>query len=316
MLNKNDLSKFTFVFIVFISILTLPTGIFSCDNITHVFVSQNLVNHGNLYLDDVPSWFLNSYTLKFNGVHYYSQYPPGLAILISPIIFILNYLNIGGQISLLQHNQLPQLITLICIKTISIFTYALTSLLIYRISRLLNLQEKTSLIAMITYSFGTIAWVYSGTLFTHSVSTFLNLLSVYFLIVFMNSGNYKNIVLSGLSISMSFWIRFDVILTLIPLLLIPLVYLQTEKESLSYKIRCYMGLLFPILFIGLIFFLYNAYITAQLGEFSYNNNKLLSVITIPNVKTLIDMFAGVHAGLFVFNPILFFWFISYPYFFI
>lgn len=310
---KAELSKLLLIFITFIYILTLPVGLYSTDEITHIFVAQNLIDHGSLYLDDIPEWFFSSYTLRTNGDHYYSQYPPGLAILISPFLLVSKYFNIGTEVSLLRPDEFSQIISIMLSKMVSIISSILTILLIYKICRLLNLQEKTSLIVMITYSFGTIAWIYSGTLYTHSVSTFLNLTSVYFLIVFMTVSGYKNLVISGFFIAVSFWLRLDAILTLIPILLLVLIYIQTKKISISQKIKYVMAISLPIFIVISTFLLYNVYITRGF-QTSYGNI-ITVLLTYPNIRSFFDMFIGLHAGLFIFNPILIFWLFTYPYFF-
>ena len=175
----------------------------------------------------------------------------------------------------------------------------------FLISRIFNLNLKTSVILSFFYAFSTLTWAYSQTSLNSVSMTFFLLLGVLFFIKFIKNDKKLDLVLSSSSLSFAFLIRPDTILAIIPLFGFLLLTLKNRNT----KIQKLTSFTIPLIFVYVI-------------------NRLLYEIRF-DVKTSIlsglpaDYPTAIHTGilgllfspgvgLFIFAPILLTVFVSFP----
>lgn len=186
---------------------------------------QALIKHGSLIIDD--STFSTGDKYLFNH-HFYSDKPPILAILVSPIYLALDSMGISFENHL---NLACYLITLLSIGVLSalglaVFRKILTDFFLTK-------GNWANLITLITGT-GTLILPFSLVFNNHIVSGVLILIGFYFLLKFRRSSHIRAACVSGLFFSLAASIDIGCFL------FIPIGFLLFSRKSIN------AGLLFAI----------------------------------------------------------------------
>jgi hypothetical protein len=129
--------------------------------------------------------FLRPDLAWYNG-HFYSAFPPGVAILGVPFYMLGNIFQLNPVFSFL----VSAIFSVLCAGAL------------YLTGKKLKVSKRSTFFAMLIFSLGSVAWAYSVSLSAHPVSAFFILLS-YLLAISVEPNNKKNLLLTSL-----LWIVF------------------------------------------------------------------------------------------------------------
>ena len=192
---------------------------------------------------------------------------------------------------------------------------SLSTGMIYLICRTYDFSPKTSIIVSLLYGFTTTAWAYSNTSFNIIPEIFFLLWGFLYYRKFQQSHSKSNLIFCGLILGFSFLIRTDAVLIMIPLFLFLLYNLIRHRINLSH-LFCFS--------VPLVVF-YNIYRTIdslRFGSGSISSAKSAEQATSIFTQVIINansipvgfygLFMSPGVGLFIFAPVLFSVFFSFP----
>jgi hypothetical protein len=299
---KDDRFKiFFFALIIYLFSLSVIRAFHSEDEFSYFYLVYSIVENNSFIIDQtVAGHHLNNTEnfVYYNG-NWYSKYPPGLPLLAIPFYLIGSFLW-----QLLGFDGSP----LIVMCSISAVSAAFSLVIIYEFCMFFNFSRVATRATTVTYGFGTIAWVYAKTFFSHSATTLFILLSIYFFISMAKDENtdrvYIKSVLSGITIGLATLIRYTSFLFVVPLAF----YFFQKKMSLK-KIRLVLftiPLLKFILFAGWYNFICfdSPFITGYHLNQLYGNET--ERFTTPIYIGLWGLLISPKRGLFIYSPVLLF----------
>ena len=186
---------------------------------------------------------------------------------------------------------------------------ALSSGLLFFITRTYGFSFKISTFIAFLYSFSTIAFAYSSTGLNVVSGTFLILLTFYFFRIFLLQSKSSYLILCSFVMGFSIIVRFDFIIFSIILTILILYKILIQKNKIKNIIFFILPLLF---FVGIIALTNNI----EFGSPVITGNT--SKTGLDQFSSSFSMYDGVvgllfspGAGLFIFSPILFLIFISF-----
>jgi len=189
-----------------------------------------------------------------------------------------------------------------------VLSTALSLIVVYEFCTFFNFSYIARRLTVLTYGFGTIAWVYAKTFFSHSTAAFFVLLSLYLFVSMTRDENthyvYTKSVLSGIALGLATLIRYTSFLFVFPLV----VYFFRKKISLK-KMRAILFIL-PLLIFILLAGWYNwvcfdsPFITGYSLNPLYGNETIR--FTTPFYVGLWGLLISPKRGLFVYSPVLLF----------
>lgn len=158
--------------------------------------------HNKLDIDEYhnSSYITKTFDIAYNNEHYYSDKAIGLPIIGALIIKILKPFFITDPILSKDYIKFYVLIFLLIALTSSLFS-ALTTVLVYKISRYFTRKDKVRLLIAFTYGFSPLALSYATQYKTHATSTFFAFLCFYLIFKMkkMKHFDVKNIFWAGLA---------------------------------------------------------------------------------------------------------------------
>lgn len=162
----------------------------------------SLAESGNLNVDEFYK-FLKPDVAWYND-HFYSTFPPGTAILATPLYLV------GRMLGLAQ----------VFTYGISILFSIFTVVVIFKITQKLNLSVKTSILSCLIYAVGSMAFPYSVSLSAHPVSAFLLALGfLTFLHIDVTNNNLKHFLLLWFLFGINLFIDYPNLIIYCPLLI-------------------------------------------------------------------------------------------------
>ena len=200
--KKHKLEIFLFFSTFLIYLFT--TGQFvSVNEYSHLALTMAIVENGTFSVNAYVSWFeIKGGVLDvhyYNG-NYYSDKAPGLSFLGVPVYII-------GKTFGLSKSTI--LFSLLCIND---FFAALSVVLVYRLCNFLESDRQINILTSLTYAFGTIAWVYAGTFFSHSTAVFFVLMATYLMFSYIRkTDDYMRLFFAGLSIGYGILVEYTTI---------------------------------------------------------------------------------------------------------
>lgn len=164
----------------------IPPGISEIDGIAMLELAESLVRNHNLRVSPETG------TLGLDG-YYYSRWYPLLSVLAIP--FVAAGLSLG-QIFGLPGNYVAG----VCVLILPALLTAATTSLVVLLALRLGSAKQSAYLAGLSYAFGTIALVYSGTFFTEPLLAFLIAISLYLVLGKTNKEIIGASIFSGLVI--------------------------------------------------------------------------------------------------------------------
>ncbi|MFX1519697.1 MAG: hypothetical protein ACFFCD_07240 [Promethearchaeota archaeon] len=299
---KDDRFKIFFLaLVIYLFSLSVIRAFHSEDEFSYFYLTYSIVENQSFIIDQTVAGHHLSNTENFvyyNG-NWYSKYPPGLPILAIPFYLI------GGFLwQSLGFDGFP----LIAMCSISAFSAALSLVIIYEFCTLFNFSLVAKRATTITYGFGTIAWVYAKTFFSHSTATLFILVGLYFFISMTKDENtdlvYTKSILSGTAIGLATLIRYTGFLFVFPLAF----YFFRKQMSLK-KTRLVLFTI-PLLMFILLAGWYNFICFDSPFITGYHLNQLYGNeterFTTPIYIGLWGLLISPKRGLFIYSPVLIF----------
>jgi len=251
----NQYKLFCLLFIAFMLLflyLSITPGTFASDDIAYLLTVHSLAKCNRLWiwngLDEINATELSMGPLREINGNLYGLYSPFHPFLAYPFYKVFGYKGLF-LLNLLAH--------------------ILTLYLLYRISALFHNDEKFTYLTVITYSIFTFALQYSIDLWPHSISIFLVLSSVYFLLRFyLKLNDYRILFLSGFLSGMAIGVRY--VNAIFSIVLFLFIVLKMQRKSLIYFT---LGFLIPISYLLLI----HQYAFGNIFETNYGN--ILSLLS-------------------------------------
>lgn len=187
----------------------------------------------------------------------------------------------------------------------------------YLICRTFDFNQRTSIILALLLGFTTPVWAYSQTSLNSVPETFFILLGFFYFRKFQKTDYLSHyLILSGISIGFAFLVRPDAALIIIPLILF-LFYLLKNQNN---KIKKFLAFLIPIFLSYGIFHMVN-YIRTGITPLSGISSNVSTLVSdgghpAPVYEGIIGLLLSPGIGLFIFAPILFTVFLSFPNFYV
>ncbi len=270
----------------------------SGDEISSFALTYSIVEKNTFEITDYAKNHHLESSIAYKDNKNYSKYPPGLSFMAIPFYLLGKFIgiNIGLKGRILERYLF------FCCSLLNSLTAAYTTVLVYDICKLLKGSEKACLITAYSYALGTIALIYARTFFSHSLTTFLVVLSVYLLILATKEqeNEKRSIFISGLAIGLSFVVRYSSFL-IIPLLLIFLIFHNRINKIWLFLV--------PVIFLFGLVLWYNYVCFGNPFATGYDYSEYgaeSSYFTTPTYIGLFGLLLGLEKGLFIYCPILFF----------
>jgi hypothetical protein len=271
---------------------------------------RSIIHHGTFTIDSCREdtremIFANTGDYSFYNGHYYSNKSPGHAFIAVPSFAIAEYVlkrlfpdNPELQI------RLSAYASTVC--TTVLFSSLLSLLLFHFFLNFFHLKTSNALMLVLFFGFGTLAFSYSTTFYTHVLSAFFSFLS-FILILYVRSGiiarQKQAIVLSGLSIGVGVLGEPSVIYACGAIF----IYLLTSDRTRHYIPYFIFGGVPP----AIVQIFYNTICFGGPLSFSYQfANEMIMVkvnghlFGIPSLTTILHLLILPYRGLFVSSPIL------------
>ncbi len=253
---------FILIFLIYFSNFRILT---SADNIPARYVPLSLLLEGDFYLDEfeillndrehVSHRNMPYYLMLTPRNHFISVFPPMRDLFPLPFYFALFFLGIDFS------GFLPYLTKLTAAVLMS-----LSAIFIFLTSREIT-SEKNSFFVLIVFSFATSVWsVLSQDLWTHTVSVFFLVLSVYFIIKLLKDESY--IFYAGFFLVLAFISRPPNVIFFIAFTTYVILYYSSGFKK--YLLGTLPGLAF--------FFFYNFYNATTLSLFTVLGLSLLVLV--------------------------------------
>jgi len=303
---KDDRLKiFFFALIIYLFSLSVIRAFHSEDEFSYFYLVYSIVEHNSYIIDQTVAGhhLTNTENFVYYNGNWYSKYPPGLPLLSIPFYLIGRFLWLS-----LGFDGFP----LIVMCSISAFSSACSLVIVYEFCTFFNFSDIAKRLTTITYGFGTIAWVYAKTFFSHSTATLFVLLSLYFFISMTQEENTNSIyiksTLSGIAIGLATLIRYTNFLFIFPLAF----YFFLKKIPLKKTRAAFFALplLLFILFAGWYNFICfdSPFITGYHLNQLYGNET--ERFTTPIYIGLWGLLISPKRGLFIYSPVLLFSFVG------
>jgi len=241
-------------------------------------VSESLVLHHSLQITD-PIYHVNQP---------YSPYAIGLSLLILPLVVV------GAA---LLHD--PRALVTLFEPTITATTVVLLNLLLVE----LGASWKRSLLIAFGYAFGTLAWYYSGVLFTEPVIALCLIGGVLSLRYYQHRGEWHWLLIAGALSATAVLMRWDsALLVAAPIGLYGLVAIARRPGTMPRLVRDLTGLGAPMIAAATINLAYDLFRFHDAIGGPYKADPL--GFSTPLAKGLFGLWLSPGVGLFVYTPIL------------
>jgi len=298
--NDNRVKIFFFALVIYLFSLSVVRTFHSEDEFSYFYLTYSIVENRSFIIDPIAGHHLSNTEnfVQYNG-NWYSKYPPGLPFLAIPFYLVGRFIW-----QLLGFDGFP----LIIMCSISGFSAAFSLVIVYEFCTFFKFSYIAKIATIITYGFGTIAWVYAKTFFSHSTATLFILLSLYFFISMARDEKeglvYIKSLLSGMAIGLATLIRYTSFLFVFPLVfyfLIKPMSLKKERATLF---------IFPLLIFILLAGWYNFICFDNPFITGYHLNQLYGNeterFTTPIYIGLWGFLISPKRGLFIYSPVLLF----------
>ena len=284
-LKKLNSTKFRLFIVVFGVYLYFLNGFHSVNEWSRYSLILAIVEEHTFIID---KYILSFIDISYYNGHYYSDKPPGLSFLGVPVYFIAKFIINWWWI------------TYLLIALIALFS-SLSVVLIYELVGFLGGTKTSKILTALTYAFGTIAWVYSKTFFSHGFSAFLLLLSMYYARLYIQENYIKFIFLAGIAMGYSFLVDYSNLFLLIPFLLY--FVLHDAKKKIFY-------FLLPVAIFLVILGAYhyicfdNPFNTPYMYQYRFGNPQNVGFFSNPVYIGLYGLLFSSYRGIFYLSPIL------------
>lgn len=299
--NNDRVKIFFLALVIYLFSLSVIRAFHSEDEFSYFYLVYSIVENNSFIIDQtVAGHHLNNTEnfVNYNG-NWYSKYPPGLPFLAIPFYLIGRFIWQS-----LGFDGFPFII--MC--SISSFSAAFSLVIVYEFCTFFKFSYIAKRATIVTYGFGTIAWVYAKTFFSHSTATLFILLSLYFFISMARDEKedlvYVKSLLSGIAIGLATLIRYTSFL-----FVFPLVFYFLRKPMSLKKERATLFIL-PLLIFILLAGWYNFICFDNPFITGYHLNQLYGNeterFTTPVYIGLWGLLISPKRGLFIYSPVLFF----------
>ena len=292
---KKRFATHALLFVAFACLYVFTAGghLYSPDESTMFFVTQNIVERGSV---TIPR---DEYAIAAGQPPFwYSKYGLIPSLLAVPPYWLSKLLGIEAappSIAFPIPNGAPPLIGLLVNPLIT----ACTCVVLYATLRAIGFRSITSLTVTASYGIASSAWVYSKTFFSQSPAALFLLVATYLLIQFKQPRN-RHYILAGVSMGIAAGCRAEWVILSAPLI-INLFYSTQKNRGYSYRL--------------IVYYIVSFMITTYLTVGSYNYVKTGSVFltghgsqgTLAGFSSepYIGIFGSLFSsgfGLFLYNP--------------
>ncbi|NHJ01661.1 MAG: hypothetical protein EAX86_05930 [Candidatus Heimdallarchaeota archaeon] len=254
---------FLFIFLIYIAGATLDVT--NTNPGSRFMLTKAIAKYGEFTIrqEDLERYSYLDYA-EYNG-SIFSDKPPGISLLTVPIYWIGEFiaLNFFGM-DPANHFAIDDLIKFLII-IVALIWGAFTSIKFYDLLRLLGIGHKSANWTTLTFAFGSLFYVYIGTLFSHGFTASFLLLAVYFLTKFRDTMEISALAWAGLYSGLMMTCDYVLVVVqpfLLAYLLIPFPW---NLRELIFHWKAYFRIfiprivifLFPILLNGLLILYYN-----------------------------------------------------------
>ena len=196
------------VFLIVYAAYLHSGNVFPLDSMWTIPTSMSILTEGNADLDEyrplIERTDEGSYLIQKIDGHLYANYPPAIALLAAPVVFVAEQFArfaYSVDLAVYMQNTVPQMLELLIA---SLFA-ALTVLLLFRIARVF-LDMLPALAVTFVFAFGTAAWsVASLALWRNGISMFILTVALYLIVLARNRPRLIQFV--SLPLAFSFTVR-------------------------------------------------------------------------------------------------------------
>jgi 4-amino-4-deoxy-L-arabinose transferase-like glycosyltransferase len=201
--NRIDwlISFFLFLFLSSVYYATV-SGITSSNDGSHYALVRTMVENHSFALMQFDDYAEGNDIAMTEDGRLFSDRPPGTAL--AGTLFYL-----GGGLFPAPFQELPSRHDapnprLAYVLMLPVFAGAGTAVVLYAIMRLLDIGRVAAVLAVLMFSLGTVHWKYSTVLFSHALSSFLVILTIYLTMRLVQRGDGKVIAFGLLGLLLGF----------------------------------------------------------------------------------------------------------------
>jgi len=262
-----------------------------------------IVEHQSFKINDFMewTWWIDYSEYPPGSGNYYSDKGPGLSFLGIPFYFLGKFVAYRLYSDPLLVNGTLASFVVVCG---SIFT-ALSVVVVFEFCKLLEINEKTSLLTALSYAFGTIAFVYGKTFFAHGTSAFLLISAAYLTVHYFQNGRKDStkVFLAGLALGYSVCIDYQNVLALPPIL--AFYAFKREFRKLLLFLVPYLACLGLLAWYHFVIF-DSPFSTPYKYTGYYGEVQSFQAFSYPMYLGLWGLLFSTYRGLFYFSPFLLF----------
>jgi len=196
------------------------------------------------------------------------------------------------------------------------FFSALSTCVLFLISRTYGYSVRTSLILVFLFSLSTVSWAYSQTSLNSVPFVFFILTGFFFYRKFQETNSYFNLILVAIFFGVGFLTRQDSILFIIPFFCFILITSFWKNRKLKTFVKTFLSFVIPTVSSYEIFsFIQHIRVgeqSAGAGNLGYVATSVASgAINQPFLERVFGLLFSPGAGLFMYSPILFACFVGF-----
>ncbi len=257
--RKSRLLDWLIAFLLFFFLSSVyyatASGITSSNDGSHYALLRTLVENRTFELRQFDDYAEGNDIAIMEDGRLFSDRPPGTAL-----VGTLFYLAGGALPEFAQplpsrhDDQNPRLSYVLLVPA---FAGAGTAVVLYAIMRLLGLSQAAAATTVLLFALGTIHWKYSSVLFSHALSSFLVVLSVYLTFHMSIKGRGRPITYAFLGFVLGFSVLTEYSNALLILILLAYLYLTARPQTWRGLLTCFGVLILGGLLSALFLTFYN-----------------------------------------------------------
>lgn len=267
-----------------------------------IALTYALVNNRSFIIDDYKNFISVDYSVFEE--HTYADKPVGSSLLGIPAMLVIKTLRIDDT----------GLIVFLFTATTSALLSAVVCVILYRTAMLFSGNRKASILVVVAYGLGTMAFPFATIFMGHQTATFFAF-SGFYVILLVKNKKLKDgyLILAGALTGFSFVVDYPLGIMLVLLSL----YLLTFKRD-----RYFLMFITAMLAVASLNLLYNficfkdplAFPHKFQGYFTTAHTSGLYGVNLPQLQIVIELLFKEYRGLFIYSPILLFSLIGFAFF--
>jgi hypothetical protein len=277
---------------------------------SRICLTRSIIDHGTFtidaYKEDAPGMeFVNAGDWAYYDGHYYSNKSPGLSFMAAPF-FAASQTLLTRLIPGDAGRQVLMSAYLSTVFTVGVLSVFLCLLIFYVFHRIFSMSVKAALLLTVLFGFGTLAFSYSTTFYSHQPAACCSFLSfVLAMTIRYGAAPRKNMmaVLAGFSAASAVVIEPSAMIMLAGVAFC----LVSVREGRSYIPLYVLGCVPPLAVLG--WYNYVCFGHPLASGYAYSNDMVMwkvegKLFGIPGLRRFYDLLISPYRGLFFSSPVL------------